>query len=68
MADRKLYKIIFLNNGKVYELFSEGVSTSGLWGFIEVSGLVFEAAKKPADSSREFFRSGLESFLKPYKA
>ena len=25
---------IFLNNGKVYELFSEGVTSSGLWGFI----------------------------------
>jgi hypothetical protein len=42
MADKRLYKIIFLNQGKVYELFSESVSSSGLWGFIEVSGLVFE--------------------------
>lgn len=41
MADR-LYKIVFLNNGKVYELYSEGVTSSGLWGFIEVSSLVFE--------------------------
>lgn len=45
MADKKLYKIIFLNNGKVYELFSEGVTSSGLWGFIEVSGLVFDTAE-----------------------
>ena len=42
MADRQLYKIIFLNQGKVYELFSRGVTSSGLWGFIEVSELVFE--------------------------
>ncbi|MBT8039978.1 MAG: DUF1820 family protein [Xanthomonadales bacterium] len=41
MSD-KLYKIVFLNSGKVYELYSEGVTSSGLWGFIEVSGLVFE--------------------------
>ncbi len=45
MADKKLYKIIFLNNGKVYELFSEGVTSSGLWGFVEVSGLVFETTE-----------------------
>jgi hypothetical protein len=45
MADKRLYKIIFLNSGKVYELFSEGVTTSGLWGFIEVSGLVFDTAE-----------------------
>jgi hypothetical protein len=42
MADKRLYKIIFLNSGKVYELYSEAVTSSGLWGFIEVSGLVFE--------------------------
>jgi hypothetical protein len=45
MADKRLYKIIFLNNGKVYELFSEGVTTSGLWGFIEVSSLVFDTTE-----------------------
>lgn len=44
MGSKKLYKVIFFNNGKVYELFSEGVSSSGLWGFVEVSGLVFDAA------------------------
>ena len=44
MAEKKLYKIVFLNNGKVYELFSEGVASSGLWGFVEVSGLVFETS------------------------
>ena len=45
MAEKRLYKIIFLNQGKVYELFSQSVSSSGLWGFIEVSGLVFDAGE-----------------------
>lgn len=45
MSDNRLYKIIFLNHGKVYELFAEGVSSSGLWGFIEVSSLVFETGE-----------------------
>jgi len=44
MADKRLYKIIFLNGGKVYELFSKGVTSSGLWGFLEVSGLVFDTS------------------------
>ncbi|MFC1795783.1 DUF1820 family protein [Pseudomonadota bacterium] len=42
MSEKPLYKIIFLNHGKVYELYSEGVTSSGLWGFVEVSKLVFE--------------------------
>ena len=45
MAEKPLYKIIFFNQGKVYEIFSEGVSSSGLWGFIEVSNLVFETGE-----------------------
>ena len=38
----KLFRIAFLNHGKVYELFCTGVCTSGLLGFVEVSGLVLE--------------------------
>jgi hypothetical protein len=45
MAEKPLYKIIFFNQGKVYEIFSEGVSSSGLWGFVEVSDLVFETGE-----------------------
>jgi hypothetical protein len=45
MAEKRLYKIIFLNQGKVYELFGESVSSSGLWGFIEVADLVFESGE-----------------------
>ncbi len=38
-----MYKISFLNQGKVYELFARQVSGSELsYGFIEVSELVFE--------------------------
>jgi len=38
----KLFRIAFLNHGKVYELFCTGVCTSGLLGFVEISGLVFD--------------------------
>ena len=39
--NEKLFRIAFLNHGKVYELFCAGVCTSGLLGFVEVSGLQF---------------------------
>ncbi len=41
MAKEKMYRVAFLNHGKVYELFCNGVCTSGLLGFIEISGLEF---------------------------
>jgi len=39
---KSLYKITFLNQGKVYELYARHVSSSHLWGFTEVGELVFD--------------------------
>jgi hypothetical protein len=62
MAEKRLYKIIFLNQGKVYELYSEGVTSSGLWGFIEVSDLVFESGEGlVVDPTEERMRQEFES-------
>lgn len=38
----KLFKVTFLNHGRVYELFARHVSASSLWGFTEVGELVFD--------------------------
>jgi hypothetical protein len=37
-----LYKISFLNGGRIYELYARRVAASALWGFTEVSDLVFD--------------------------
>ena len=42
MNSRVLYKVTFLNAGKVYELYASRVAASSLWGFTEVSDLVFD--------------------------
>jgi hypothetical protein len=39
---KPLYKVTFLNHGKVYELYARHVSGSSLWGFTEVGELVFD--------------------------
>ena len=39
---RTLYKITFLNHGKIYELYAQRVGSSTLWGFTEVADLVFD--------------------------
>ena len=41
MADT-LYKVTFHNAGKIYELYARKVASGVLWGFTEVSGLVFD--------------------------
>ena len=39
---KSLYKITFLNHGKIYELYGRHVAASSLWGFTEVGELVFD--------------------------
>jgi hypothetical protein len=38
----EIYKITFLNKGKVYEVFVNQVYQSDLYGFIEIEGYVFD--------------------------
>jgi len=44
------YKVIFLNQGKVYEIFADSVGNCDLYGFIEVSGLAFSQNQEAASS------------------
>ncbi len=36
-----IYKVIFHNQGKVYEIYAESISQGDLFGFIEIEKLVF---------------------------
>jgi hypothetical protein len=41
MASSHIFKVLFVNQGKVYEVYARKVSHGGLFGFIEVEELVF---------------------------
>lgn len=41
MATRHIYKVSFVNQGKVYEIYARSVGQGALFGFIEVEKLVF---------------------------
>jgi len=41
MSSQPIYKIIFMNQGKVFEIYARNVSHGSLFGFIEVEKLVF---------------------------
>ena len=41
MPSNHIYKIIFVNQGKVYEIYARKVSHGSLFGFVEVDELVF---------------------------
>jgi len=41
MAASHIFKVMFVNQGKVYEIYARKVSHGGLFGFVEVEELVF---------------------------
>ena len=41
MAASHIFKVMFVNQGKIYEIYARKVSHGGLFGFIEVEELVF---------------------------
>jgi hypothetical protein len=45
MAAKSLYKVSFLNHGKVYELFAKSVSSSDLYGFTRIGELSFSGSE-----------------------
>jgi hypothetical protein len=70
MATKPIYKIIFLNQGKVYEIYARRVSQTGsLFGFVEVEELVFGARKSvvvdPAEERLQLEFSGVKRTYLP---
>ena len=43
MASEPIYKVVFFNQGKVYEVYARHVSQGALFGFIEIEKLIFGA-------------------------
>jgi hypothetical protein len=38
----RIFKIVFLNQGKVYEIYAKTVLQGDLYGFVDVEDLIFE--------------------------
>lgn len=58
MSDESIYKIVFLNQGKVYEMYARSVGQSGIFGFIEVEGFLFgERSELVVDPTEETLKS-----------
>jgi hypothetical protein len=50
----RIFRIIFVNQGKIYELYAESVNQPEMYGFIEIEGLVFgETSSVVIDPSEE---------------
>ena len=67
MSSKPIYKVIFLNQGKVYEMYARHVSHGALFGFIEVEKLVFGTRSSlVVDPAEEKIQSDFAGVSKTY--
>ena len=67
MSARSLYKVIFVSQGKVYEIYARSVTQGTLFGFIEVERLVFgERSTVVVDPSEERIKSEFAGVRRTY--
>jgi hypothetical protein len=67
MATSHIFKIMFVNQGKVYEVYARKVSQGGLFGFIEIEELVFgERSSVVLDPGEERIKSEFAGVKRTY--
>ena len=68
----RIFRISFVNQGKVYELYADTVRQGDLYGFIEIEGLIFgEHSSVVIDPSEEKLKNefgGVNRTLVPMHA
>jgi hypothetical protein len=67
MATRSMYRVVFVNQGKVYEIYAREVSHGSLFGFVEVEKLVFDARSSVVvDPTEERIRTEFEGVSRTF--
>jgi hypothetical protein len=67
MSNERIYKIVFVSQGQVYEIYARNVGHGDLFGFVEVEKLVFgERSSVVVDPSEEKIKTEFEGVTRTY--
>lgn len=67
MSKKAVYRIVFHNQGKLYELHARHVSHGEIYGFVEVADLIFgERTAVVVDPSEERLKSEFEGVKRTF--
>ncbi|GAA5169576.1 MULTISPECIES: DUF1820 family protein [Halomonadaceae] len=67
MASKSIYRVVFHNQGEIWELYAREIFQSDLWGFIELEAFVFEdVSKVVVDPSSEKLRRTFDGVTRSY--
>ncbi len=67
MSKKKLYRVVFMSQGQVYEIYAREVGQGDMFGFVEVEQLVFgERTTVVVDPSEEKIKTEFEHVTRTY--
>lgn len=67
MTAKTVFKIVFMNQGQVYEIYARSVGHGSLFGFVEVEELVFgERSTVVVDPSEEKIKAEFDGVKRTY--
>lgn len=65
--EAQIFKVIFVNQGQVFEIYAKAIYQSDLWGFLEVEQFVFgERTQMVIDPSEEKLKAQFEGVIRSY--
>ena len=60
-SENPIFKVIFINQGQVFEMYAKAIYQSDLWGFLEIEEFVFgERTQVVVDPSEEKLKAQFE--------
>ncbi|RZU98218.1 DUF1820 family protein [Spiribacter vilamensis] len=63
----RIYRVIFHNQGKIYEIYARNISDGGLLGFVEIEELTFgERTQVVVDPAEEKLKNEFEGVKRTY--
>ena len=67
MSKKKLFRVVFMSQGQVYEVYAREVGHGAMFGFVEVEQLVFgERTTVVVDPSEEKIKAEFEHVTRTY--
>jgi len=66
-ANKRIFKVVFHNQGSVYELYAREVSQSAMYAFVEVGDIIFgERSRVVVDPSDERLKAEFNGVTRTY--
>lgn len=66
-SENPIFKVIFVNQGQVFEMYAKAIFQSDLWGFLGIEEFVFgERTQVVVDPSEEKLKAQFEGVIRSY--